>query len=135
MNILKEKCFTKEWLDDQRAQIQRVDPGQLEKSIHAVELVGLLAQKEIPFSFKGGTCMLLLLDKIRRLSIDVDIACIRSPSFSFSWSFPPFARVVFQSSECRRWRPLPERAGLAEGGEGFGQPTIHNRVHSVSAVI
>jgi len=75
MNILKEKCFTKEWLDEQRAQMQRVDPGLLEKSIHALELVGLLAQKEIPFSFKGGTCMLLLLDKIRRLSIDVDMAC------------------------------------------------------------
>ena len=75
MNILQEKCFTKEWLDEQRAQMQRVDPGLLEKSIHALELVGLLAQKEIPFSFKGGTCMLLLLEKIRRLSIDVDIAC------------------------------------------------------------
>ncbi len=75
MNILQEKCFTKAWLDDQRAQMRRVDPGLLEKSIHALELVGLLSQKEIPFSFKGGTCMLLLLEKIRRLSIDVDIAC------------------------------------------------------------
>ena len=74
MNILREKCFTKEWLDEQRTQMLRVDPGLLEKSIHALELVGLLASKEIPFSFKGGTCMLLLLDKIRRLSIDVDIA-------------------------------------------------------------
>lgn len=75
MNILQEKCFTKAWLDEQRAQMQRVDPGLLEKSIYALELVGLLAQKGIPFSFKGGTCMLLLLENIRRLSIDVDIAC------------------------------------------------------------
>jgi len=76
MNILQGKCFTKAWLDEQRKQMQRVDPGLLEKSIHALELVGLLAQKEIPFSFKGGTCMLLLLENIRRLSIDVDIACV-----------------------------------------------------------
>jgi hypothetical protein len=75
MNILQEKCFTKGWLDEQRAEMKRVDPGLLEKSIHALELVGLLAHKEIPFSFKGGTCMLLLLENIRRLSIDVDIAC------------------------------------------------------------
>ena len=75
MNIVQEKCFTKDWLDAQRTQMKRVDPGLLEKSIHALELVGLLAQKEIPFSFKGGTCMLLLLENIRRLSIDVDIAC------------------------------------------------------------
>lgn len=75
MNILQEKCFTREWLDAQQTQMQRVDPGLLEKSIHALELVGLLAKKELPFSFKGGTCMLLLLENIRRLSIDVDIAC------------------------------------------------------------
>lgn len=75
MNILQEKCFAKEWLDEQRAQMRRVDPGLLEKSIHALELVGLLAHRKIPFSFKGGTCMLLLLENIRRLSIDVDIAC------------------------------------------------------------
>ena len=75
MNILQEKCFTKEWLDQQREEMGRVDPGLLEKSIHALELVGLLAAKELPFSFKGGTCMLLLLENIRRLSIDVDIAC------------------------------------------------------------
>ena len=75
MNILREQCFTKGWLDQQREEMGRVDPGLLEKSIHALELVGLLAAKELSFSFKGGTCMLLLLDNIRRLSIDVDIAC------------------------------------------------------------
>lgn len=75
MNVLQETCFTKEWLDEQRVEMKRVDPGLLEKSIHALELVGLLAAKDLPFSFKGGTCMLLLLENIRRLSIDVDIAC------------------------------------------------------------
>jgi hypothetical protein len=76
MNVLQEKCFTKEWLNQQREEMGRVDPGLLEKSIHALELVGLLAAKDLPFSFKGGTCMLLLLDSVRRLSIDVDIACM-----------------------------------------------------------
>lgn len=75
MNILQEKCFTKEWLEQQREEMGRVDPGLLGKSIHALELVGLLAAKDLPFSFKGGICMLLLLEKIRRLSFDVDIAC------------------------------------------------------------
>lgn len=75
MNSLQEKCFTKEWLDAQREQMQRVDPGLLEKSIHALELVGHLVRYDLPFVFKGGTCMLLLLEGIRRLSIDVDIVC------------------------------------------------------------
>lgn len=75
MNSLQEKCFTKEWLDTQRGQMQRVDPGLLEKSIYALELVGHLVRYDLPFVFKGGTCMLLLLEDIRRLSIDVDIVC------------------------------------------------------------
>jgi len=62
-------------MDAQRQQMQRVDPGLLEKSIYALELVGHLVRKKIPFVFKGGTCMFLLLDEIRRLSIDVDIVC------------------------------------------------------------
>jgi hypothetical protein len=75
MNVLQEKCFSKEWLDGQRGQMQRVDPGLLEKSIHALELVGHLVRHQFPFVFKGGTCMLLLLEEVRRLSIDVDIVC------------------------------------------------------------
>lgn len=47
MNILQEKCFTKEWLDRQRAAMGRVDPGLLEKSMHALELVGLLTAKNL----------------------------------------------------------------------------------------
>jgi len=80
MNVLQEKCFTKEWLDEQRAQMQRVDPGLLEKSIHALELVGHLVRYKLPFVFKGGTCMLLLMEEVRRLSIDVDIVCTVSGS-------------------------------------------------------
>lgn len=46
MNVLAGKCFTKQWLDGQRKEMGRVDPGLLEKSIHALELVGLLAAKD-----------------------------------------------------------------------------------------
>jgi len=36
MNILQKKCFTKEWLAEQKAMMQRVDPGLLKKSIHSL---------------------------------------------------------------------------------------------------
>ncbi len=73
--MIAAKCFTKAWLDDCRERVGRVDPGLLEKSIYAFELVGRLAAQRLPFVFKGGTAMLLLLDDFRRLSIDVDIVC------------------------------------------------------------
>lgn len=73
--MIDGKCYTREWLEKCRQTVGRVDPGLLEKSIHAFELVGRLAGEGLPFVFKGGTALLLLLDKFRRLSIDVDIAC------------------------------------------------------------
>lgn len=73
--MISAKCFTKVWLDQCRADVGRIDPGLLEKSIYALDLVGRLAAAGLPFVFKGGTALLLLLDNFRRLSIDVDIAC------------------------------------------------------------
>jgi hypothetical protein len=77
--MIAAKCFTKAWLDECREKVGRADPGLLEKSIYAFDLVGCLAAEGLPFVFKGGTALLLLLDNFRRLSIDVDIACPLPP--------------------------------------------------------
>ncbi|MCC5851069.1 MAG: nucleotidyl transferase AbiEii/AbiGii toxin family protein [Verrucomicrobia bacterium] len=71
--MIEGECFTTEYLQAQRRQFGLVDPLLLEKCIHALALLGLLAESEMPFLFKGGTSLLLHLPKIRRLSIDVDI--------------------------------------------------------------
>lgn len=73
--MIAEACFTKGWLDQCREEVGRIDPGLLEKSIYAFDLLGRLAAAGLPFCFKGGTALLLLLDNFRRLSIDVDITC------------------------------------------------------------
>ncbi len=51
----------------------RVDPVLLEKTIYAFALLSALGESSIPFVFKGGTSMILLLNEFRRLSIDIDI--------------------------------------------------------------
>jgi hypothetical protein len=38
-----------------------------------LQLRGFLAESELGFVFKGGTSMVLLLERLRRLSIDIDI--------------------------------------------------------------
>ena len=73
--MIAATCFTKEWLDECRGRVGRIDPGLLEKSIYAFDLLGRLAAEGLSFVFKGGTALLLMLDNFRRLSIDVDIAC------------------------------------------------------------
>jgi hypothetical protein len=45
-----------------------------EQAVHCLELVAELTQEGLKFQFKGGNSLLLILEKPRRFSIDVDIA-------------------------------------------------------------
>ena len=51
----------------------RRDPILIERVIYAFGLLEALVKVKLPFIFKGGTCLMLLLNKPRRLSTDIDI--------------------------------------------------------------
>lgn len=109
--MIKQGCFEKDWILKQKQQLGRVDPGILEKAIHALALLGHLAESGLPFVFKGGTSLLLHLNPIRRLSIDIDIVCAASAAtldatLAHIASLPPFKR--FEESQ-RGERGLPRR--------------------------
>ncbi len=53
--------------------IYHLDPILLERVIFAFGLLESLKKVKLPFIFKGGTCLMLLLDKPMRLSTDIDI--------------------------------------------------------------
>lgn len=69
--ILKES-FSMEHIT-QLKENKKVDINLLERSIYAFGLLEALVKVELPFIFKGGTCLMLLLNKPRRLSTDIDI--------------------------------------------------------------
>jgi len=71
--MIENKCFTASWIGQKRREIGRVDPVLLEKSIHAMALLCGLASSKMPFVFKGGTSLILLIKDFHRLSVDVDI--------------------------------------------------------------
>jgi hypothetical protein len=73
--MLSQRCFSIEWIREKRQELSAQDPGILEKSIHALALLSHLSDSGLDFIFKGGTSLLLHLQRIRRLSIDVDIIC------------------------------------------------------------
>ncbi|MGM0568835.1 MAG: nucleotidyl transferase AbiEii/AbiGii toxin family protein, partial [Elusimicrobiota bacterium] len=52
---------------------KKIDPALLNKMITAIVLLEQLKFTGIPFSLKGGTALIFLLDKPRRFSIDIDI--------------------------------------------------------------
>lgn len=70
--MLSKDNFNIEHMIDLRNKSKR-DPGLLEKVLYAFGLLEALRRVELPFIFKGGTSLLLILDKPRRLSTDVDI--------------------------------------------------------------
>ena len=49
------------------------DPGLIERSLYAFGLLEALSLVKMPFCFKGGTSLMLILDKPMRLSTDIDI--------------------------------------------------------------
>jgi len=73
--MIRKECFTREYIDHQCKQIGANDRQLLEKSIHALSLLGHLAESGLKFIFKGGSSLMLLLEPLRRLSIDIDIVC------------------------------------------------------------
>ncbi len=75
--MIKEICFTKEWLDSFKKQKEHklIQTNVLEKMIYAFHLLERLKTNGLNFIFKGGTSLVLLLEEENRFSIDIDIIC------------------------------------------------------------
>jgi len=73
--MIKDKCFTEEWLDQFKKQKihRRIDKIILEKMIYGLHLLERLRANDLNFVFKGGTSLLILLDEENRFSIDIDV--------------------------------------------------------------
>lgn len=69
--ILKEN-FSETHIRKLQEQSRR-DPILLERTVYAFGLLEAITRVGLPFVFKGGTSLLLLMDQPRRLSTDIDI--------------------------------------------------------------
>lgn len=67
------------WIDQRRKDFLRADPGLIEKVICALTLLEQLVVEGFDFVFKGGTAVLLSLDRLDRFSIDIDIVMPARP--------------------------------------------------------
>jgi len=74
--MIDSKCLTTEWIELKSKELNYSDKNLIEKVIRAFTLLEMLASSGCPFHFKGGSCLMLLLNDVtHRLSIDVDIMC------------------------------------------------------------
>ena len=70
--MIAEHCTNPEWIEQARLKYN-LDPSLLEKNIYALKLLEQLQLSGLPFTFKGGTALQLLLLQTTRLSKDIDI--------------------------------------------------------------
>lgn len=70
---IKNKEFLEETINELKVTNPSADIQLLEKTIGALYLVESLAEEKLDFIFKGGTSLVLLLDNMKRFSVDVDI--------------------------------------------------------------
>lgn len=70
---IKNRKFLEESINELKKTNPKADIQLLEKTIGALYLVESLVNSGLNFVFKGGTSLVLLLNEIKRFSVDVDI--------------------------------------------------------------
>ena len=70
--MISKKAFTKEYIQELHEKTGS-DPALLERVIFAFGLLEAIRKVNLPFCFKGGTSLMLLLKHPKRLSTDIDI--------------------------------------------------------------
>ena len=70
--MLRKENFTENHIRKIQYKSKK-DPMLIERTIYAFGLLEAIAKTGMPFIFKGGTCLMLLISKPYRLSTDIDI--------------------------------------------------------------
>ena len=73
--MIDKESFTLDWINSRKKdkKFTKINPPVLEKMIRALSLLETLVTHGLNFTFKGGTCLILLLPEPRRFSVDIDI--------------------------------------------------------------
>lgn len=72
MKMLNNKNYEIDYIKELQGKYKK-DPALLERVLYAFGLLEALVQVRLPFIFKGGTSLMLLLEHPMRLSTDIDI--------------------------------------------------------------
>lgn len=72
--MIIKSTFEIEWIRTFNKKPQKANPQIIEKEIYALQLLDFLAQTNLQFIFKGGTCLSLILQQFTRFSVDIDIS-------------------------------------------------------------
>lgn len=77
--MIDKENITIDWINKVSKENRNADKILVEKVISTLLLLEGLVKEKLPFIFKGGTALMLLLDSSKRLSIDIDIILPKAP--------------------------------------------------------
>ncbi len=75
--MINKITYTTEWQEKTLTYTKQKNLV-LEKVTYALSLLELISNSNVEFVFKGGTSLMLLLDKLNRFSVDIDILVLES---------------------------------------------------------
>ena len=73
--MILSESYSAEWVYQFRnnPEYRKINPPVFEKMIHALGLLEKLSLSGLSFIFKGGSSLILLLNRFKRFSVDIDI--------------------------------------------------------------
>ncbi len=95
--MIKRESYHPRWLDQKIKEHKTGNYGLSEKMVYAFTLLEQLSLKGLDFIFKGGTSLVLMMDKFHRFSKDIDIIISEKPDnlhsiFNLIVADTPFTR-------------------------------------------
>lgn len=108
--MIDRASLSAEWLEEKRKQYKK-DPGIIEGMIHALYLLDQLKLTGLDFIFKGGTSLVLLMERPLRFSVDIDI--IVKPELARG-VLESYLKKIIESSEFLKLE-LDEKRSYKEG--------------------
>ena len=96
--MIKPESFSMKYIKTAAAS-RKVDAALFERSVYAFGLLEALVKSGLPFVFKGGTSLMLLLDSPMRLSTDIDI--VAAPGTDVE-EYINKASKIFPFKDCKK---------------------------------
>ncbi len=79
--MISKDSLQPEWINQVAAQNRKADKILIEKVIRALLLLEGLVESGLPFILKGGTAVMMLQQRPKRFSIDLDIIVTEKADF------------------------------------------------------
>lgn len=108
--MIDKASLSAQWLEEKRKQYKK-DPGIIEGMIHALYLLDQLKLTGLDFIFKGGTSLVLIMERPVRFSVDIDI--IVKPQLT-RYVLESYLNKIIESSEFLKLE-LDEKRSYKEG--------------------